>query len=112
MLHITATAARHGPAGYRTVVWRSHAHLSAASWSMEPCSTRMVPTGGERELRRSAEATADKTVLPLTLDYCPFPDGERHHSLVCSDGIERLFSWESRVHDWRDYAIHMIFVAQ
>ena len=36
----------------------------------------------------------------------------RHHSLACSDGIKRLFSWEFRVHDWRDYAIHMIFVAQ
>jgi hypothetical protein len=24
----------------------------------------------------------------------------------------KLFSWDSRVYDWRDYAIHMIFVAQ
>ena len=24
----------------------------------------------------------------------------------------KLFSWDSRVYDWRDHAIHMIFVAQ
>src|SRR5262245_12162605 len=25
---------------------------------------------------------------------------------------QTLFSWDSRVYDWRDYALHMIFVAQ
>src|SRR6185295_16759575 len=64
------------------------------------------PAGGSIEARPRAFIEPCVGIVGSTgeRDLAPFACLERWH--------QTLFGWDFRVDDWRDYAIHMIFVAQ